>query len=167
MKFDLKRLPRNAIDTALAKVERYRLLHEPREAESICLDVLEIEPDHQQALVWLLLSLTDQFGRSDDAGRRAEAILPRLESAYHRAYYAGIICERHGKERLRAGAIGAGPVAYDWLRQAMGWYEKAEPLRPAGSADPLIRWNACARIIMRNEHVRPAPDETEVSLQLE
>ena len=123
MNFDLKPLPRDAIETALAKVERYRLLNEPFEAESICLDVLEVAPDHQQALVWLLLSLTDQFGRTEDAPQRAQDIIPRLDSEYHRAYYSGIICERHGKERLKAGSIGAGPVVYDWLRQAMEWYE--------------------------------------------
>ena len=34
---------------ALAKAERYRLLNEPGEAESICLDVLAVEPDNQEA----------------------------------------------------------------------------------------------------------------------
>ena len=167
MDFTLKPLPHDAIDTALAKVERYRLLNEPREAESICLDVLEIDPDHQQALIWLLLSLTDQLGRADDVFERAREIIPRLESEYHRLYYSGIICERQAKARLRAGAIGAGAVVYDWLRQAMEWYEKAEALRPAGSADPLIRWNACARIIMRYDHVRPAPDSAGAAVELE
>lgn len=32
----------------------------------------------------------------------------------------------------------------------MDHYEKAESIRPAGNDDALLRWNACARIIMAN-----------------
>ena len=35
---------KDAVPAALAKAERYRLLNEPGEAESICLDVLQIDP---------------------------------------------------------------------------------------------------------------------------
>ena len=56
--FELKQLSREAIPTALDKALRYRLLEEPNEAESICQDILSIEPDNQQALVVLLLALT-------------------------------------------------------------------------------------------------------------
>ena len=35
---------------ALEKALRYRLLNEPVEAESICRDVLEVDPDNQAAL---------------------------------------------------------------------------------------------------------------------
>ncbi len=50
-----------SVPGALAKAERYRLLNEPGEAESICLDILAVEPDNQQALASLILSLTDQL----------------------------------------------------------------------------------------------------------
>ena len=69
--FDLKPLNPDAIPKALQKAERYRLLNEPEEAESICLDILAIEPDNQQALVMLLLAQTDQFHQ--DQPRRGEA----------------------------------------------------------------------------------------------
>ena len=59
--FDLKRLSTSAIPSALAKAERYRLLNEPGEAESICEDVLQVDPENQKALVTLLLARTDQF----------------------------------------------------------------------------------------------------------
>jgi hypothetical protein len=61
MHFDLKSISVQSIPEALAKVERYRLLNEPTLAESICLDILAIVPDHQQALISLLLARTDQF----------------------------------------------------------------------------------------------------------
>src|SRR2546430_12644177 len=93
--FELKWLSQDGVAAALQKAERYRLLNEPWEAESICRDVLEVEPEQQQALVVLLLALTDQFveGGADRLGA-ARALLPRLAGAYAQAYYAGIICER-------------------------------------------------------------------------
>jgi hypothetical protein len=60
--FELKRLSDEAIPAALEKALRYRLLNEPAEAESICHDVLRIDPENQQALVVLLLALTDPAG---------------------------------------------------------------------------------------------------------
>src|SRR5258708_27585180 len=81
--FELKPISREAIPEALTKVERYRLLNEPWQAESICLDVLRVEPEHQQALVMLLLSLTDQFGKGVSAASARE-VLPRLKSDYER-----------------------------------------------------------------------------------
>lgn len=165
--FRLKPLSKESIPAALAKVERYRLLNEPWEAESICLDVLEVDPENQQALVSLILAITDQF-RDEMGGdvARARALLPRLASPYQRAYYAGIICERQAKVLLRRGAPGTGPAIYDWLRQAMDWYEQAEIQRPPGDDSAVIRWNTCARLIMRHEHIRPAPEEHTVT-QLE
>jgi hypothetical protein len=44
-----------------SKAERYRFLNESWQAESICRDVLAIDPDNPAALVLLVLSLTDQF----------------------------------------------------------------------------------------------------------
>ena len=32
----------------------------------------------------------------------------------------------------------------------MNWFEKAEKMRPAGNDDTILRWNGCARIIIRN-----------------
>ena len=39
--FELKPLSQDAIPKALERADRYRLLNEPAEAESICLDILE------------------------------------------------------------------------------------------------------------------------------
>lgn len=167
MEFELKSLSPEAVARALAKAERYRLLNEPGEAESICLDALEIEPDNQEALTTLLLALSEQF---DDGASRVEdawAILARLRDEYARAYYAGIVYERRAKARLRHGTLGCGPQAYEWLRTAMNWYEKAEAIRPAGNDDARLRWNACARLIMRDPHLVPVTDERGEPLLLE
>ena len=149
--FELKRLSEEAIPAALEKAERYRLLNEPGEAESICLDVLKIAPDHQEALITLLLALTDRvangYGVSD---AQAKDNLGRITSEYDRAYYAGILSERRAKMKLAQGAHGA-VWAYDLFREAMECYEKAEAIRPPGNEDAVLRWNTCARIIARNK----------------
>ena len=115
--FELKALTKDAVPAALAKAERYRLLNEPAEAESICLDVLQVEPGNQEALVTRLLALTDQF--VDDLGRsylEAEEILPRLAGEYDRLYYAGIISERRAKALASRNVPGSNSQAYRRLR---------------------------------------------------
>ena len=142
----LKTISRNAVQGALAKAERYRLLNEPREAESICRDILEADSDNQAGLVLLLLALTDQFGARFGASLDdARALPPRLKDEYERAYYHGVVSERWGKAQLDRGL--PPHIVHDWLREAMGWYEEAEAIHPAGNDDAILRWNSCARII--------------------
>jgi hypothetical protein len=164
--FELKPLSREGIQPALDKAMRYRLLNEPGEAESICHDVLRIDPNNQQALVLLLLALTDRFGRGYAVGvTEAQDILPRLRAEYDRAYYGGIITERRAKALLNQHAPGSGHDAYERLREAMQLYEKAEALRPPGNDDALLRWNACARIIMRNNLAPRAEEKIDLPLE--
>ena len=158
--FELKSLSSGGIASALQKAERYRLLNDPAEAESICLDILQIEPENQQAFVALLLALTDQFRSGEaEAVNQARDILPRLQSEYEQAYYAGIICERRAKAQLSHGQPGSGFYAYDWFREAMDCYEKAIVLRPPGNDSAILRWNACARFLMRHPHLKPREEE--------
>jgi hypothetical protein len=156
--FELKPISPGAVPIALAKAERYRLLNEPWQAESICRDILRIEPEHDLALVMLLLSLTDQFGEGVTTAQAREA-LARIKDRYEHAYYAGIICERWADALLRKGSPGVGFTAYENLREAMGHYERAEQLRPEGNDDALLRWNTCARILVRNKDLRPRGEE--------
>src|SRR2546421_12069357 len=103
---DLKKLSKEAIPHALERAERYRLLNEPAQAESICLDVLAIDPENQRAVVMLLLALTDQFrGGAADTFRQAEAVIPRLHGEYDRLYYSGILWERRAYARAIQGGL--------------------------------------------------------------
>ena len=157
---DLKRLHREAIPAALEKAERYRLLNEPAEAESICLDILNIDAENQQAIVTLLLALTDRFERGYAVSdTQTKELLARLKSDYDRAYYAGIVAERRAKTKLRQNTPDCRFQAYDLFRDAMDWFEKAEAIRPSGNDDALLRWNTCARIISRNNLVARGPEE--------
>jgi hypothetical protein len=166
--FSLKRLSGEGVPAALRKAERYRFLNEPWQAESICRDVLEVDPGNGEALVMLLLAITDQFDHEPHTDvASAQALLERMESEYRRAYYAGIICERWASRLLHQGVPGAGPIAYDWLRRAMEQYEEAERHRGPGEDDAILRWNTCARLIERNPHARHAGDQPQAPLQLE
>ena len=159
--FDVKPLSRDAIAGALAKAERYRLLNEAEEAESICQDVLAIEPTHQAAIMTLILAITDQFHDHGVSGNlsRAQALVPLLEDDYSRCYYGGIICERRAKAYLSQNGLQAGAAVYEWFREAMQLFERAEALRPAGNDDAVLRWNACVRALRRHSHLRPAAAE--------
>ncbi|MCH7702113.1 MAG: hypothetical protein IID37_10530 [Planctomycetes bacterium] len=144
--FELKPIGTKAIPAALAKAERYRLLNEPREAESISRDILQVAPDHQEALVMLLLALTDQFGKGTGVALdNPQQLIERLHDEYERAYYSGVILERWGKSLGGGGAPSY--VGCDWLREAMKSYQAAEAIRPADNDDAILRWNTCARII--------------------
>jgi hypothetical protein len=164
---DLKSLHKNAIPAALEKAERYRLLNEPGEAESICLDILHVDPQNQQAIVTLLLALTDRFtkgyGVSDT---QIKELLGRIRDEYERAYYSGIFAERRGKAKLVQHTPGCRFQAYDLFREAMDWFEKAEAIRPTGNDDALLRWNTCSRIIERNK-LLPREEEEPIEFPLE
>lgn len=166
--FEIRSISQESIPRALEKAERYRLLNESWQAESICLDVLEIEPQHQEALIMLVLALTDQFDSgSNDLFRRAQEVVPRLHSEYGQAYYSGIICERRAKAQLDQGAPGSGVIAYHWLRDAMKYYEEAEGLRPLGNDDAVLRRNTCIRMLLRNRTLAPTEDRAEALALME
>jgi hypothetical protein len=164
---ELKSLHKEAIPAALEKAERYRLLNEPGEAESICLDVLAIEPENQQAIVTLLLALTDRFEKGYSVGdAQWKQLLIKLNGEYERFYYSGIVAERRAKAKLRQNTPDCRFQAYDLFREAMSWFEKAEPIRPSGHDDALLRWNTCARIIEQN-HLVPREPEERIEFPLE
>jgi hypothetical protein len=156
--FATKPISPESVTSALAKAERYRLLNEPSEAESICRDILEIDPDNAQAQITLILALTDQIPGDSQAFASALATAARLESAYDRAYYAGIAWERRAKARHSGGGQGARQYVYDWMMTAMQLFEEAEKLRAPGNDDAVLRWNACVRYLALKQ-LTPQPEE--------
>jgi len=85
--FKLKPISREAVPRAIQKAERYRLLNQSWAAESICRDILEIDPQNQQVLVMLVLALTDQLASGHATVMRSvHQTLPRITDPYQRAY---------------------------------------------------------------------------------
>src|SRR5687767_5303717 len=161
--FQLKPLTHAGIAGAIDKAKQYRLLSEPGTAESICRDILLVEPGHKEGLVLLVLTLTDMFTRGI-AGRYEEAwqLAQSLPDPYERAYFTGIVYERRAKAHLRSNAPHGGLIAYDWLRRAMLAFEEAERLRPPGDDQAILRWNGCVRLLRAHSELRPAVKDTGV-----
>jgi len=145
----LKSISKAGIAEALAKVELYRYLNEPEEAESICRDILAIDPGQQLAARMLGLAITDQFaGVASDRYAEAQKIFASLRDPYERFYYTGLLHERRAKAQLRAGQ--PAHIVLPLIEDAMRSFAEAEKMRPQGNDDSILRWNRCVRLIESN-----------------
>lgn len=163
-KFELHELDASYVGKALAKAERYRLLNWPVEAESICLDILAVEPDNAEALQLIVLAVADQFLDQGSAPRvrQAMAWANKVTDEYERTYLIGIIHEREGWAHLSRGFHDS--FAYECFADAMEWFDKAEKLAPPGEQEAALRYNSCVRTIER-EKLEPRADEGELPLE--
>jgi len=146
VEFKLKSISKAGIPEAISKVELYRSLNEPEEAESICRDILAVEPENQLALRLLGLAITDQFcGDASDRSGEVENLFERLVERYERLYYTGLLRERRAKAQMR---LGRSPHTLAPLfGEAMRCFAEAETIRPPGNDDAILRWNRCARLL--------------------
>lgn len=146
MDLKLKPISIAGIAEAISKTEVYRYLNEPGEAESICKDILAIEPANQAALRLLGLAITDQFtGEMSDRYAEAELVFRGLTSEYERVYHLGILQERKGKAQLHAGR--PPHTVLPIFEEAMRLFAEAEKNRPADNDDAILRWNRCVRLL--------------------
>ena len=164
MGFELKRLPRASVDAAIAKAEHYRDLNQPEEAESICLDVLDLEPGHVKAWKLLGLAITDRFP-SGQVGLLEQAIhaFEKLPDPYERTYHLGVAWERAAKAHVEKNESHSAVASFE---HALALFEKAEHMRP-DLPDPILRWNRCVRLLISHPPLRAAslaPREDEVHL---
>jgi hypothetical protein len=148
--FAFRILSKDSIPDALGKAERYRLLGEPDEAESVCQDILQVDPDNQDARVTLILAISDQF----DKERRprvelAMKVVEDLTDEYQRRYYEAVVLEREARAHLELET----PPVLVFLRycEAMDRFAAAATIRPSGDDSAVIRWNACVRAIRRRQ----------------
>jgi len=157
--FKLKPLSKNGLEAALNKAEHYRLLNQPRLAESICRDILDVDSGNQKAAIFLLLALTDQFGQSSaKTAKEALETANHLQEEFSRIYYTGIVHERQGMAALNSAIPGSNYDAFEWYLEAMELYEEAAKIDPT-NIDATLRWNTCARVIMDyNLKQRPHDD---------
>lgn len=146
MPHQLKTISKAGIPEALAKVELYRYLQDPEEAESICRDILAIDANHQLALRMLGLTITDQFtGGADDRYGEVQSIFQSLRDPYERFYYSGVLLERRAKAQLRAGC--AAHILLPLVEEALRSFAEAEKIRPTSNDDSILHWNRCVRLL--------------------
>ncbi len=156
----IKPISHEGVAAALQKAHRYRLLNDSVAAESICLDVLSVEPDNVEALVMHVLAITDQFSTAQAADRaRARIAVARLTDPYQSAYYNGVICERWANAMLHRGAPESAEMAYDSIEKALAFYGSAEGVRTPENDEVILRWNTCVRMLQRDPQLRPREAE--------
>ena len=156
---ELKPISNNSIPKALIRAKHYRLLNEPWQAESICRDILNVEPQNQVAILYLILAISDQIDAHKASSRsEAQKLCDQLTGEYEQKYYRGIVEERTGKAALKRNSPRVKYIAYEYYRKAMNYYEEAQKIHPEKNEDAILRWNACVRLIQERK-LEPAPDE--------
>ena len=161
---ELKKIGEDAVERAIGKAEQYRLLNDPEQAESICLDVLAVEADNQRAKRILILALTDQFADKATSSRvkLAREHAKSLTDEYEQLYYRGLIHEREARAYLAKGLLGS--FAYESFEDAMELFEEAMGKRPKGHDDTILRWNSCLRTVKALD-LEPRGPEDELPLE--
>jgi hypothetical protein len=157
---ELKPISKESIPRALEKAERYRLLNEPFLAESICLDVIAVDPGNERAAVVFILALADQFAAGHEGGaKRATEAIAKLKRPYDRHYYTGIVAERRATALLHRGGYGVNAAAWHFIDDAMKAYERADALEDDPSNDDArLRFNTCVRLIQAHRLTEPHPE---------
>ena len=146
MELKLKSISQNGVAEAISKATLYRYLNEPEEAESICHDILAIEPGNQTALRMLGLAITDEFtGQASDRYAEAERIFRELSDPYERDYCLGLFYERRAKAQMRAGRPAR--ILVGLFHEALQHFERAEKIHPPDNDDAVLRWNRCVRLL--------------------
>ena len=166
MELKLHNIHLDAIESALVKARQYRSLLEPEIAESICLDILNVEPENQDALVVYILGLTDQLHHTEKQSqiKVIQTTIARLSSDYERHYYSGILSER--RARFLISQPMSHTFAYDYFVEAMGHYQQAEQLSPEHNDDAILRQNSCTRTIQK-EKLKPRQDSEDILVDME
>ena len=163
--YRLKRLTTKNLEAALAKAGQYRDLNQPEEAESICRDVLDVDPSNQHALKILGLAITDRFpGAWVGLFEEAIEVFQQLATEYERVYYSGIAWERSAKAHLERGEAHSAVTSFE---HALELFEQAEKLAPPDSPDPLLRYNRCVRLMTTHPLLLDAAsDPRQTAIQL-
>lgn len=156
----------SAVEQALEKAKQYRSLLEPEIAESICLDVLKIDPDNQAVLVIYILALLDQISQTENQRqiKAAERTTEKLASQYQRYYYTGLLKERRARHLLTQAMSHS--FAYEYLIEALDCYQQAIKLCPEKNDEAILRWNSCIRTIEK-EKLKPRFDSDDLMVDME
>lgn len=166
MELTLHDIHADSIDLALDKARQYRSLIEPEMAESICLDILNIDEDNQSALVIYILALTDQIQHQDKQTqiKVIQQAIEKLDSQYRRDYYTGLLNERQA--RFLMSQPMSRSFAYGYFIEALKSYQQAEQSRPQHNDEAILRWNSCIRTIEK-EKLEPRRDSEDILVDME
>jgi tetratricopeptide (TPR) repeat protein len=154
--YELKRLSTDDLESAIQMAMNYRDLNLPQEAESICRDVLDVAPTHEDAIRILGLALTDRLTENQvGIFEEARATFAKMPKEYDRVYYDGVAWERMAKADLLKNE---GHNALAALEHALEAFDKAQQLATDPSPDPILRWNRCVRLLHSHPLLKDAFD---------
>ena len=156
----------SAVKKALKKAKQYRSLLEPEIAESICLDVLNVDPENQEVLIVYILALMDQISRTENQTqiKTIEHTIEKLSSQYQHYYYSGLLSERRARHLLTQAMSHS--FAYDYFIEALEFYQQAVERCPEKNDEAILRWNSCIRTIEK-EKLRPRRDSEDILVDME
>ncbi|MDC9725967.1 MAG: hypothetical protein PSN44_08665 [Gammaproteobacteria bacterium] len=166
MELKLHDIRMDAVDEALLKAKQYRSLLEPEIAESICLDVLHIDPENQSVLIVYILALLDQISRTEKQTqiKSIERTIEKLTSQYQRYYYSGLLNERRARHLITQAMSHS--FAYDYFIEALKFYQQAVDRCPEKNDEAILRWNSCIRTIEK-EKLKPRRDSEDILVDME
>lgn len=156
----------SAVGKALEKAVQYRSLLEPEIAESICLDILKIDPENQDVLIVYMLALLDQISRTENQNqiKTIETAIEKLKSQYQRYYYTGLLNERRARHLLTQAMSHS--FAYDYFIEALKSYQQAIDRCPEKNDEAILRWNSCIRTVEK-EKLKPRRDSEDLLVDME
>lgn len=156
----------SAVKKALKKAKQYRSLLEPEIAESICLDILNIDPENQDVLIVYILALLDQISRTENQThiKTIERTIDNLTSQYQRYYYLGLLSERRARHLLTQAMSRS--FSYDYFIEALTSYQQAIELCPQKNDEAILRWNSCIRTV-ETEKLKPRRDSEDLMVDME
>ena len=158
---DFKNLESADLDAALAAAQASWAELRAEETESICLDILELDPNHRSTLDLLLRCRIELLKKGlPQSVARAQELIPQLDSDFDQAFYSGMIREAQARYLLEKRGRATSGVAYSWFRHAMDDFAAASNL-DAGRVEPKLHWNACLRTLENNPQCVPPPEDGE------
>ena len=158
---ELKTLEKADLDAALATAQASWSEMRADDVESICLDILEADPENQNALELLLRSRIELLKKGLPQGvAHAEELIPRLESDFDKAFFSGMLREGQARYLIEKRGKQSSNVAYSWFRHAMDNFEEAHSKDP-GRIEAQLHWNACLRTLKNNPQCIPPPEDAE------
>ena len=147
-------ISKSNIKPALERANQYRLLLQPELAISICIDILAVDTNNQDAIIIYILALTDNISEGKNDKKILE-VISLLDTEYRKKYYKAIYYERKGIAFMK-GSMSKS-FAYDLFIKAIELYKLARDISPKDDDNATLRYNSCVRSI-ENNNLKPRQD---------
>lgn len=158
---NLKTFKSDDVEAAMAAARTCWAELQIEDTESICQDVLSLDPTNQEAVELLFRSRVSLLSKGLPRGvERAQELVPQFDGDFEKAFFSGLLRENQARYLLDRRGRQASSVAYNWFRHAMDDFEEANR-QDSTRIEATLHWNACLRTLQANPHCAPNPEEAE------